>query len=253
MTQSKKEFEELLNFRTIDPNVLDCPVYRVFSLNKLLITIETNSLFLIKPRCWDDPFEGFLLKQPLWSNKGNEFYEFEKFYRNRFFGQCWTLRREADFLWRTYAPNKDGVMAKSTIRKLYNNFKNFPGGSFYIGKVCYMTENRIKSKFSNIKLNPSSDYTNLILDSLLVKREQFKEEQEVRLLYFQKNYAADDSQPVKLGLPPTTQLFDELTIDPRIDKTMYIGFRNIFRKLGFQGEINRSTLYDLPKMKVTIL
>ena len=169
----------LLNFKEINDKILDTPIYRVFSLDKFLISLNQNSLHLIKPRLWEDPFEGFLLNQVFWSSsEKGKYYEFNDFYRERFYGQCWTFRNESDFLWRIYAPNKDGIMVKSSIRRFNDNFQDMPGGNTYFGKVNYLTQEEIAKKFSLIE--SKDDYENLIIDSLLLKRTEFMEEQELR-------------------------------------------------------------------------
>jgi hypothetical protein len=165
----------LQNFKIINGKILDTPIYRVFSLDKFLISLNQNSLHLVKPSLWDDPYEGFLLNQNFWSKKKKGlYYEFEDFYRERYFGQCWTFRNEADFLWRIYAPNKDGIMVKSSIRRFYEKFNTMPDGNLYLGKVKYMSKEDIEKKFSKIKIE--KNYEKLIIDSLLIKRKEFSEE-----------------------------------------------------------------------------
>ncbi|HBS85970.1 MAG: hypothetical protein A2W91_08560 [Bacteroidetes bacterium GWF2_38_335] len=246
----------LLNFKEINDKILDTPIYRVFSLDKFLISLNQNSLHLIKPRLWEDPFEGFLLNQVFWSSsEKGKYYEFNDFYRERFYGQCWTFRNESDFLWRIYAPNKDGIMVKSSIRRFNDNFQDMPGGNTYFGKVNYLTQEEIAKKFSLIE--SKDDYENLIIDSLLLKRTEFMEEQELRLLYFSKNSAHKDSTPIGLGYDINVKkigdvLFDEILVDPRIDLVRFDYLRKIIKDLGFNGKIDRSLLYDKPIIRIHI-
>ena len=246
----------LLNFDEINNKILDTPINQVFSMDKFLISLNQNSLHLIKPRLWDDPFEGFLLNQVFWSKiEKGMYYEFEDLYRERFYGQCWTLKSESDFLWRIYAPNKDGIMVKSSIRRVFDNFQNMPGGNMYFGKVKYLTQSQIEDKFSSI--DSQQDYENLIIESLLLKRTEFIEEQELRLLYYSENSAHKDSTPIGLGYDKNVKkigdvLFDEILLDPRIDRVRFDYLRKIIQDLGFNGKIERSTLYDKPIVKIEI-
>jgi hypothetical protein len=86
---------------------------------------------------------------------------------NSFYGQCWSLTRESDAMWRIYSPNEDGVKVKTTIRKLFTplfdkgGHDRKPNGEIYnlysfIGRVKYQNtkgllemlndENRMRSK-----------------------------------------------------------------------------------------------------------
>jgi hypothetical protein len=248
--------EFLLNFDNFSEEILDTPIYRVFSFDKFLISLNQNTLQLIKPKLWDDPFEGFLLNQIFWSKiEKGKYYEFEDLYKERFYGQCWTLRNESNFLWRIYAPNKDGIMIKSTIRKFYDNFQNMPGGNTYLGKVEYLTQGQIIDRFSNVE--SKSDYEELIITSLLIKRTEFKEEQELRLLYYSGDSAHKDVTPISLGFNKDYKnigetLFDEVIVDPRVDRVRFDFFRKIIHDLGYNGRIIRSELFDKPILKFEI-
>lgn len=58
--------DNLVNFEKIDDKLLDKNVYRIYSLDKFLISLNEKSLHLMKPKLWDDPFEGFFLDQAFW-------------------------------------------------------------------------------------------------------------------------------------------------------------------------------------------
>jgi hypothetical protein len=246
----------LVNFKNINDKLLEKPIYRVFSLDKFLISLNQNSLYLIKPKFWDDPFEGFLLNQVLWSSRDKKkYFEFDEFYRERFYGQCWTFRSESNFLWKIYAPYKNGIIVKSTITKLMEYLTEMPGGNTYIGKVVYLNENQIKKRFSRIE--SLKDFESLIVDSLLTKRTEFKEEQELRIIYFSKYSAHKDPTPVGLSYDKSYKnigdvLFDEIIVDPRIDKIRYNHIISIIRQLGYNGQVRRSTLYDKPIFQIVI-
>ncbi len=231
-------------------------ISKYISFEDFINIIECKELFFKRIINWDDPFEGFLLNQVLWSSRDKkDYYEFDEFYRERFYGQCWTFRSESNFLWKIYAPYKNGIIVKSTIAKLNEYLTEMPGGNIYIGKVIYLSENQIKKRYS--KIASFKNLESLIVDSLLIKRTEFKEEQELRIIYFSKISAHKDSTPVGLSYDKSYKkigdiLFDEIIVDPRIDKTIYNHLNSIVRQLGYNGPVRRSTLYDKPIFKIVI-
>ena len=73
----------LLSLRISD---LELKVYRVFPIERIIEIFGTRKNTLVKPILWDDPFENFLFQQ---ENLGTK-WKFNH-YRERFYGQCWTL------------------------------------------------------------------------------------------------------------------------------------------------------------------
>ncbi|MBN1299346.1 MAG: hypothetical protein JW997_06650, partial [Actinobacteria bacterium] len=93
-------------------NILDLPVYRVFSIKRLLQIIKTSKNVLVKPELWDDPFENILAKLKGYATKSKMVLDLSSIF-GIFYGQCWTLNvDESDALWRIYSLKKDGVRVK---------------------------------------------------------------------------------------------------------------------------------------------
>ena len=116
-------------------------VYRVFSFKRLKELFIEKKLALVKPKLWDDPFENFILNAKGITKSGDTY---EIAFRENFYGQCWSLTKESDAMWRIYSPAKEGVKVKSTIRKLINQLYNTSGRfrdiSSFIGKVEYHSQ-----------------------------------------------------------------------------------------------------------------
>jgi hypothetical protein len=246
----------LLNFEKIDDKLLDSDVYRIYSLDKFLISLNEKSLHLIKPKLWDDPFEGFFLDQAFWrSDRGAKIHWISDIDKDRFYAQCWTFKNESDFLWRLYAPKKDGIMVRSTIRKLNDYFQEMPRGKFYIGKVVYLSQKKIKEKYSRIR--KKTDFEKLIIESLLIKRPEYQEESELRIIHFSKDTSIPGEGPLALSFPLAFDsldklLFEEVIIDPRVNRLVYESTKRVIEALGYKGIILRSTLYDKPNFLIEI-
>ena len=100
----------------------DTKIYRVVNVDRFFELIEERKLILVKPHKWDDPFENLLSKTIAINSKG-ERIGFS--ITNDFFGQCWTLRKECDGIWRNYASLNNGVRLETTVRKLLSVLFNY--------------------------------------------------------------------------------------------------------------------------------
>ena len=253
---------QLVNFNKTIEEIGDTPVYRVFSLEKFVTSLNENNIFLVKTRKWEDPFEAFLLKQLVWKIDGSENYPFAESLVENFFGQCWTFLKESNFLWKIYAPNNDGIIVRTTLRKLYDLFVDEPSdyGTFFLGKVDYWEEKKIKEYFEtekNVEELLSDKGAELFLKSLFIKRKEFEEEKEVRLIYYSESAYGEGISITKNGFVPGrmhlfNELADELILDPRIDPVRVDSITQLIKKLGYNGSIKRSTLFDIPILTLRV-
>lgn len=232
------------NFIYLDEKELDRPIYRIFPISRFIQILTTNKLTLVKPKKWDDPFENSLLSAAF--KLGNEEVEFSA--KNEVYGQCWTLHRETDAMWRIYSPNKDGVRLMTTPRKLLDSLKSkisdYPELKCFIGKVRYEKRANLENCFSKIDLLNSNGSG--IAESLLYKRTEFSHEKEVRLIYIGDNDHCD-SDIFSYDIDPN-QLFDRILFDPRMESSLRKSYISAIKCLGCNSEVKRSTLYDAPKL-----
>ncbi len=256
----KIESAYTLNFDKPFVELLLTPIYRVFSLEKFLTSLNSNHLFLFKAKHSEDPFEAFLLKQLIWKEDGSENYPFNELYLENFFLQSWTFLDESYLLWNAYAPNKDGIIVKSTIGRMADLFlkNNISWGEFYLGKVVYRTEDEIKTQFEDkrmVKKLMSDKGKDVLIESLLTKRIQFTHEDEVRLLYVSNHDHGADQKISKHGFTFESkhlfnELAEELVLDPRMDPIRAESITSLIEKLGYSGQIRKSTLYNMPYLKL---
>lgn len=233
-----------MNFKEKD---LDKYIYRIISVDRVIELFSTNQNTLVKPIEWDDPYENFILSSKIKLTSG-EIIEYN--YHDRFYGQCWTLNRASDAMWRIYSPNGDGVRVRTTIRKLLESIyaaqPKLPEVKCYLGKVKYLSEKKLYDVANSIFDDSGVEVNNLFY-SLLVKRRAFKHEDEVRLLYFEMNDDKYSEKLFKYEIEPNS-LIDQMMLDPRFSFEDYKKIKEkIKTKTVFKGDIKRSLLYSLPK------
>lgn len=261
MKLSQEEINENNNLKTTcilnfgDEFNLDSPVYRIFPINRLVELFNEKQNTLVKPLMWDDPFENLIFKQSAVLQNGVK-VRFDSI-REKFYGQCWTLNtEETDALWRIYSPNKDGVRVKTTLKKLFNNFydpnNKFALISFFIGKIKYHTSKQIQTYFedSNNFQNIFSSSNTETIQTLMLKRTEFKHENEVRLIYSANSETEDTSINIfKYKFEPN-YMIDELLFDPRFDERIFADMKSEFYEKGYTKIIEKSKLYEFPKFNL---
>ena len=232
------------NFINIDKEIIDKPIYRIMPINRILQTLEKETLTLVKPHKWDDPFENALLASSFQSSIGESGSISAK---DSVYGQCWTLHRETDAMWRIYSQSKDGVRVSTTPRKLLAALKEFVGEyaelKCFLGKVQYKRKSELLNSLKSIDLFNTNGSG--IAESLLYKRIEFKHENEVRLIYCgDDNKCLNDLFHFKIN--PNT-LFDRILFDPRMDEELRVAYKLAILEKNCEVEIRRSSLYDAPK------
>lgn len=119
---------------------------------------------LVRPSKWEDPFENFILRA------------------DSVYGQCWTLQRSSDAMWRIYSPKVDAVRIRSTARRLLESLNQIRGSSghreAFIGRVRYLNNQRLMSYAKKIQRQGPA----VLASTILVKCPAFKHEREVRLV-----------------------------------------------------------------------
>ena len=239
---------------------LDLPIYRIFSFPRLVEIFNENKMTLVKPKKWDDPFENFILNSTGILPDGRE-YQID--FREHFFGQCWTLSRENDAMWRIYSHDKDGVKVKTTIRKLFlplfelgRHYRKINGNDYnlssFIGKVKYD-----KTQSLIAMLEDAERMSNKIFDqtgwgqasTFFFKRLAFRHEKEIRIIYNCHTNRQDDI--FKFDIDPI-DLFDEIVFDPRMKEEVYKEQKDLLISLGYNKKVFQSKLYKLKKFTIAL-
>lgn len=229
----------------------DAKIFRVLKVNPFRDLVTKKELVLVKPFKWEDPFENFLSKTEF-INPERERLEFN--ITDDFFGQCWTLNRESNGIWKNYASLGSGVKIQTTPRKLLGAISNkdnkWAAISYFIGKVEYQSDEEIKN-FLKTEFWDELEYdrTRIVAKTLLIKRSEFAYEKEVRLLYDdieKKN--EDDIMVFKID---PTNLIEEIVFAPKTSDAYFQQWKKRLVKLGFsERKIQRSSLYDPWKIEI---
>lgn len=244
---------------------LDTPVYRVFPRNRMLQVLNGKQLALVKPASWEDPFENFLLKAK--AHIGGEVASLEGL-REKLYGQSWMACPESDAMWRIYSkvPTKDapgltdevGFKVKTTVGKLfpalYNSSDKVPELCFWVGRVEYFTQGKLDALVADNDLMSGwvTDPTARgHAQSLLIKRDAFEHEHEVRLIY-DANNKYDTTKPVYLFNIDPNAIFEEIILDPRLSEAHCKELGAVVRGAGYTGPVSQSSLYLPPQYTVKI-
>lgn len=238
------------NYIDIDLNVKNQYIYRIISIDRLFELFSNKENVLVSPKKWEDPFENFIFKSKARLPDG-EIVDFG--FRDDFYGQCWSRHKVSDAMWRIYSPKSNGVRIRTTIPKLANSLATvlqpWQNVQCFIGKVKYLNNNKMMDFANTVfrgKINPEA-YE--LAKTLLVKRPAFRHENEVRILYFEKENGKPQSI-YKYAIDPH-DLIDQIMIDPRVDYPEFQEIKDdIKSKTNFKGRILRSLLYAPPKNMV---
>lgn len=239
---------------------LDMPIYRIFPFNRLLEVFQERKLTLVKPKLWDDPFENFILNS---TGRFSDGREFQIAFRESFYGQCWSMAKENDGMWRIYSPEKNGVKVKTTLRKLFYPLFQL-GGQYYLpngelynhfsfaGKVEYANTNKLISMLKDeerMNYKIFDQFGRGQASTFFFKRTAFKHEREIRIMF---NSQQNNYQDIfKFDIEPNT-LFDEVIFDPRMTETDYLDCRRKILNYGYLNPMFQSGLYKIHKFTISL-
>lgn len=225
----------------------DTKIYRIFPQMRFFSLFEERKNALLRPEKWDDPFENVFLKSPVMLPDG-ESAQFG--FRDDVFGQCWTLHTASDAMWQIYSKNGEGIRVRTTVGKLIDSMRVAHGitadVSCFIGRVRYQTDSQLK-QFGESMFTEHSG-AEAIAQSLLVKRNAYKHENEVRLIYIAPDPTKKSEFVYKYDIDPLG-LFDQAMVDGRVGWADFVALKErIARWTGLpKNRIKRSLLYAPPK------
>lgn len=242
----------------------DIPIYRTFPFGRFREVLEQRALVLVAPSLWDDPFENFLVGCTINYMQDGKWQQecFDRILRP-VYAQCWSLAAESDALWRIYSKidkdpqtgrNKaveyEGVKVRTTARKLlgalWDGSPIQPFDSCFIGLVEYLPQadaaQRVANEVGRAQLNAFSGGRGHAR-ALLMKREPFDHEHEIRLIFVDHRDDYGSSRVLPIEIDPSA-LFEEAVLDPRLHVDDAREREAELRALGYNGPVAKSDLYQ---------
>lgn len=221
-------------------------IYRITSLEHLIEMFSINTNILVKPHKWDDPYENLILRSKVRHTNG-DIRQYN--YHERLYGQCWTLHKASDAMWRIYAKDKKGIRLRTTIRILASSLENahtaHTDARCCIGRVEYLPS-KIMRTLADSTFDDSGITVDKMFRSLLVKRPAFRHEKEIRILYYDLNDHAYTKDIYSYSVDPHI-LISQIMIDPRLTAKEAQQLASEIRdRTGYRGTIKRSLLYTPP-------
>ena len=262
------------------------PILRFTTVDNLQKMLRSRTNYLAPVLSWKDVYEGLTRKVTFLDQNKNKIDVSQ--IMTSFYGQCWTLSKyDSELLWNARCSEKaqNGACIQTTFGKLVSNFIHgigmiaFNGGSIfaradrvqYLNKVAF--EQKLNTLFTSINNSSGLSLASPeLLDHLMVKRESFSDEQEVRLIVDSsviKGPSSDffDPQKFSLGVSGITysvcprDFLDEIILDPRIEWRKMIALKAMleddinhygWRSNGCPLKVRQSDLYDKPERTVMI-
>lgn len=173
--------------------------YKYMDLNAALKCMNNGNIRFVKPSVWKDQYEKRFYNADYSNVSSNPLQ-----YAPRLYASCFSNQKDSESAWQIYAYGKTGLGSvcvqftidrKALRSELVRNVKNC---DLYEGEVTYCRKYIIDNLHSPVYLNngnPNPDYGTFFkpfdrdkyLNLLLLKREAFAHEKEVRIFIVPKN------------------------------------------------------------------
>lgn len=231
--------------------------------------LRSRQLVLVAPHRWEDPFEvlsqSVILVDP--RSEPPETQPLDDFLQPAY-AQCWSRIEESDTLWRAYSrvfkdtyfqrnlfPRDEGVQVRSSPRKLLAALRDWaadnPGYACFVGAVRYLPRTGIYHHLEALlnRHGPEAlGHGALRAELLLLKRDAFAHEAEVRIIAVSEARAEEEDR-LAVAIDPS-EVFDEVTFEPRLAPGEREGRENMARSLGYKGKFRVSDLYRQTQLKI---
>ena len=247
---------------------LDVPIYRFHSF-KYMPQLLGGTLTLVLPSCWDDPYENLAAYSAVtFLQNGKWEHVMLNTRMLPVFAQCWGSLEESDALWRIYSrmprdpkardevTEDEGVRIRTTPRKLLNavasRLGNTRSGNCFIAPVKYLDHQALLQEMTNrIAGDRDAGFCSVVGNAnfLLLKRDAFCHEHEMRLIYVDKN--REFGNRVECPVDANT-LIEEIMLDPRLLPDQDAARIKKLKDDGFRGKINKSALYSMVVLNVVL-
>jgi hypothetical protein len=240
---------------------LDRPLYRIFSLwfFEAALRLNGGNLALVPPAFWEDPYEDPC--KHTYISRSSGIPKALAGYLKPAYAQCWSFEGKSDTFLRAYSrvikdpatsrnvdQRYEGVWVRTTPRKLLHGLNTFlhkrqnPEWKIYLGAVEYDSEvpRVIVARLNAYGLDAIGDGEHRAR-SLLLKREIFRHEAEVRVILLASR--EEKSEPICIDIN-LNEVFEEIRFDPRLVRFEMLERKERVQKLGYKGPIDDSSSYE---------
>lgn len=235
-------------------------IYQILPV-KYLIKILLNERLRFNNilKSWEDPYELFFLKQDI-SIEGTSIASLISKQRQNLYGQCWSLNKDSDAMWRIYSFDKEGVRIKTSLIKMIQVLNQTRGMGFvcaYFGKVEYKDKKSILEWMNQRLQGGSGELFKSFTDSLFIKRIEFMHENEVRFIISNSNDESNESYDniyddhIDMKVDPFN-FIDEIALDPRLNEEDFEERKYLLSKIAKSIPIHKSDLYSFSSQNYDI-
>ena len=171
-------------------------------------------------------------------------------FKDDLYGQCWTLAKASDAMWRIYSMGTDGIRIRSTVGKLIDSLSSCneaPRTSCFIGKVRYLTDCELNDFAATHFSEGLGADGRKIASSLLIKRKAFRHEREVRLIHLSSSRTKPSQHFHFYHFDPDA-LVEQVMLHPQLSRAEANRLKTVIRsKMNWSGELKQSMMYRPPK------
>lgn len=240
-------------------------IYQILPIKYLVKILTKGTIrFMNIVKFWHDPYELFMLKQNI-SIDGIPFKDVHKERLQKYYGQCWSLTRNSDAMWRIYSYNFNGVRIKTTVGKMIKALNQTRGMTVgpYFGKVKYLTKEEIFGWLESSLSEGSGQLESVFDDSLFIKRKEFEHENEMRFVLYLSELKTEvfnrlgetcdnvHDDFVDLEVDPF-KFIDEIAFDPRLNAEDFSDWKNMLSTISGNIPIVQSDLYEFQPISIAL-
>lgn len=183
----------------------DTPIFRYMDIDNFYRLLDSGKNALAHISKWEDPFEGFVFKGEIHSPDLKADIDLIQIY-SLYYGQCWTLEPyESDMRWRACGQRGRLVRISSTPKQVYDSLRSIlPQNRLHcscqMGTVQYEDESEIKDLMTREKRGDIISDNKVAEDLLFVKRREFEEEKEFRIILNVAHYKLNSNLKLENGM-----------------------------------------------------
>ena len=190
--------------------------------------LENKKLRLSPIGSWDDPYEKW------WCDR---IFRLGNLSTANAYGMCWTTNSFAEPSWRIAAFGRSDPIVrircnKRALLEAARNSANGTSGDFYFGKIRYCETKRVEELASRNVRVPQDALVQIAATMLLYKRNAFKFENEVRLLWLDEGTPRSEFfMDINLG-----DTISQVMTSPYAEWKEHMAIKKFVEELGIQSK-----------------